>query len=352
MKTFILEDYFTKLGFFLTQSYGVNAAYYAQFNLLFHEGCDFGNNDKKVIIKSPLSGIVILDDDDGRGNYGNNVKIWDDKQLCAIQISHMDFNKVSQGQRIKAGDDIGEMGATGNSTGEHVHFNFFITDANGNRLYNMKNQNWGYLDPQHPLDPNPPKKLTGVEDYQVKWIAPIINSDQNTMQISNELYAKLVGGSTVRKEVAEYLEIPDPDNASKDSIIKVIAGYKSTATDRQNQINELKVSLAKETSERQNREEQVSRLKTQLTDMEKTHSEQIDTLQKTIDALTSGDGSWKGKYEDTLKKYDEAMKDKGTISNELAETKQKLENCQKGNPSGPTLWDVIKDFLSKFRMTS
>ena len=146
-----------------------------------------------------------------------------------------------------------------------------------------------------------------VQDYRnkkgnVNWLS--VQKPTTMITIEDSLYAKLVGGSTARKEVAEYLGVPDPDNAPSSSMIKVIAGYKSTATDRQNQIDELKVSLAKETSERQNREEQVSRLKTQLTDMEKAYLEQIDTLQKTIDTLTSGDGSWKGKYEDTLKKYD------------------------------------------------
>lgn len=169
MKTYILYDVFSLDGFYCTQGYGLNSSYYSRFNLLYHEGTDFGNKNKSVIVRSPLSGKVILDDDDGRGNYGDNVKIWDEKQMCAVQICHLDYNKVSLGDYVKAGDPVGEMGSTGNSTGEHVHFNFFITNASGARLYRTKKSNWGFLDPQHPLDPNPPKFPPGVKRYQVRW---------------------------------------------------------------------------------------------------------------------------------------------------------------------------------------
>ncbi|MFA9228558.1 MAG: M23 family metallopeptidase [Agathobacter rectalis] len=353
MKVYVLEDWFSKLGFFLTQSYGVDPGYYSQYNLLFHEGDDFGHTNKKIIIKSPLSGVVILDDDDGRNNYGDNVKIWDDKQLCAVQICHMEYkNLVSAGQRVVAGQDIGEMGATGNANGEHVHFNFLITDAQGNRLYNTKAQNWGFLDPQHPLDPNPPKLIPGVDAYQVKWIAPINNSQQNTMQITNELYEQLVNGATVRKETAEYLGIPNPDHASKEQIVSVIGGYKSTATTLQNKIGELNIALSKETAERINRDEQVGRLNDQLTETEKTYKEQIKGLQTTIDNLPSDIGLWKGRYDVEHERYVEAMKEKGDLNIKLAEATQKLDNCQKNGASvGPSLWDVIQDFLSKFKMS-
>lgn len=353
MKTYILEDWFTKLGFYCTQSYGVNPTYYSQFNILFHEGVDFGHENKKIIVKSPISGIVILDEDDGRGNYGDNVKIWDDKQLCAVQICHLEYkNLVSAGQRVVAGQDIGEMGATGNADGEHVHFNFLITDAQGNRLYNTKAQNWGFLDPQHPLDPQPPKTLPGVSEYQVNWIAPINNSTHSTMTIDDELYKQLVNGATVRKETAEYLQIPDPDHASKEQMVAVIGGIKSTVTTLQNKNGELNVSLAKETAERINRDEQVSRLKDQLTETEKTYTEQIRGLQDQLSSIPTDAGLWKGRYDVEHQRYVEAMKDKGDLNIKLAEITQKLDNCQKnGAPSGPSLWDVIKDFLSKFKMS-
>jgi hypothetical protein len=183
-KKFVLTDYFTELDFYCTQGYGVNSSYYKQFNLLYHEGPDFGNKNKKVIFKSPIKGVVILDDDDGRGNYGNNVKIWDDVQLCAIQISHLDFNLVKDGQRVEIGDDIGEMGATGNSEGEHIHFNFMQTTKEGARVHKTKAKNWGYLDPQHPLDPNPPKFPPGVTPYEVTWIKPeSVKSNENLPEL-------------------------------------------------------------------------------------------------------------------------------------------------------------------------
>lgn len=195
-----------------------------------------------------------------------------------------------------------------------------------------------------------------VQEYRnkkgdVNWLS--VNPPSSMITIESSLYEKLVNGSTVRKEVAEYLAIPNPDNASREQIISVIAGIKSNVTTLQRRIDDIQIELAKETSERQNRDEQVGRLKTELTELAKVHKEEVDKLQKIIDTMPSDDGLWKGKYEVEHERYVEAMKDKGTLQNELAVAKQQLENCEhSGGTTGPSLWDVIKDFLSKFKMVS
>src|SRR3990167_6339146 len=151
MKTFKLVDTFTQDGFYLTQSYGVNEAYYKQFGLLWHEGVDFGHKDKGVIVRSPLSGVVIRDVDIPDKAYGKFVVIWNKEQRCAVWLCHGDTNLVNDGQEIAAGDPIIEMGASGNVTGEHVHMNFVQTDDAGNRLYKAASTNQGFLDPMHPM---------------------------------------------------------------------------------------------------------------------------------------------------------------------------------------------------------
>lgn len=169
-KEYILLDTYSIDGFYLTQGYGINADYYKKYNLLFHEGIDHGHKNKKIIFRSPLpQAKVIQDFDTNSGNYGNHLVLWDWVQQIALWINHLDNNLLSIGQVIYAGDPVGEMGATGNANGEHTHTNFVITDAAGNRLYNTKPQNWGYLDPQHPQDPNPPVLLPGVPEYKVIW---------------------------------------------------------------------------------------------------------------------------------------------------------------------------------------
>lgn len=170
MKTYILYEGFTPEGFYLTQGYGVNPGTYSQYGLLWHEGVDMGDKaDPKPKVRAAHDGIVIQDFDTPKGNYGEYVVIWDDKQLCATWYCHLEENFVSQGQRVKAGDTIGIMGATGNVTGKHLHFNFVLTDASGTRLHNTKAKNFGFLDPQVPFDPNPPKFPPGVEKYKVEW---------------------------------------------------------------------------------------------------------------------------------------------------------------------------------------
>lgn len=70
-------------------------------------------------IRSKTSGIVIwADNADG---YGKAVWVkYDDKTVYGY--GHMSDITVRRGQEISAGDIIGVIGTTGNSTGIHLHF--------------------------------------------------------------------------------------------------------------------------------------------------------------------------------------------------------------------------------------
>lgn len=193
-----------------------------------------------------------------------------------------------------------------------------------------------------------------VQEYRnkkgnVNWLSI---SNPTYMQVENKIYEHLVNGATVRKEVAEYLEIPDPDHASKDQIIKVIGGYKSTATERQNTINTLNVKLAAEQAEVKNREEQVGRLKDEVIETKNTYQEQIDKLKEKLENPVDMDGIYKPKYELEHERLVEVMKEKGALEINLAIALQEIENLKKGVPSGPSLWEVLRDFLSQFRKSN
>lgn len=167
MKTFKLIDQFK--DFYVTQGYMEHPEVYKKYGLLGHEGVDFGKiSDPNPEIRAVHNGVVVKDIDYASRTYGDYVVLWDDKQLCATYYCHLKKNFVKVGQRVKAGDLIGIMGATGNATGKHLHFNFCITNKNGVRMYkNDRSKNFGFLDPMYPRDRNKP--ITFGINYKVIW---------------------------------------------------------------------------------------------------------------------------------------------------------------------------------------
>lgn len=55
------------------------------------------------------------------GNYGNMVKIDHDNGMATWYAHMLEPASVNQGQRVSAGQPIGLVGSTGNSTGDHLH---------------------------------------------------------------------------------------------------------------------------------------------------------------------------------------------------------------------------------------
>lgn len=69
-------------------------------------------------IKSATEGEVVLVSEEG--DYGKHIKI----QIGEVSIiyAHCNAIYVSQGQHVIQGQEIAEVGSTGNSTGPHLHF--------------------------------------------------------------------------------------------------------------------------------------------------------------------------------------------------------------------------------------
>ena len=165
MKQIIMLDTFTKDGFYLTQEYGTNKYIdYTKYNLLYHEGVDFGHFNKRAPIRACHSGTCLTG---YHSAYGKYVLVLDYSQLCATWYCHLSRANIQNGQEIKAGEVVGNMGNSGNSTASHLHFMFVIIDDSGVRLHQNKFCNWGYLDPLHPLDPSQPKKHNIA--YNINW---------------------------------------------------------------------------------------------------------------------------------------------------------------------------------------
>ena len=83
----------------------------------YHTGIDLAANTG-TIIKSATDGVVVLSSSEG--GYGNhlNIKIND----VTIIYAHCSKLYLKEGDKVTQGQEIAEVGSTGNSTGPHLHF--------------------------------------------------------------------------------------------------------------------------------------------------------------------------------------------------------------------------------------
>lgn len=97
-------------------------ASYAQFNLLGHNGQDFGCPVGTPIL-APHDGRVIEALNDSTG-YGWYVKIENDKE-GSILAHFKESPSVKVGDSVKQGQVVGSSGNSGNSTGPHLHWGYY-----------------------------------------------------------------------------------------------------------------------------------------------------------------------------------------------------------------------------------
>ena len=83
----------------------------------YHTGLDIAANEGTVI-KSATDGKVILAS--SQGDYGNHYQI--QTQDIVIVYAHCKKLYLKEGDTVKQGQAIAEVGSTGNSTGAHLHF--------------------------------------------------------------------------------------------------------------------------------------------------------------------------------------------------------------------------------------
>lgn len=82
-----------------------------------HTGVDIAAN-LGTKIKSATEGEVVIASEEG--DYGKHLKI----QIGEVSIIYAHCNNlyVKQGDKVSQGQEIAEVGSTGNSTGPHLHF--------------------------------------------------------------------------------------------------------------------------------------------------------------------------------------------------------------------------------------
>jgi murein DD-endopeptidase MepM/ murein hydrolase activator NlpD len=93
-----------------------------------HWAIDIGA-PKGAAVVAPADGMIVFAKKAENGGYGYSVRIVStDPDLCGPDISactfltaHLSQITVKEGQAVKAGDKIGEVGNTGESQGPHLH---------------------------------------------------------------------------------------------------------------------------------------------------------------------------------------------------------------------------------------
>lgn len=110
----------------ITQVYGARPDYYQQFGLCCgHEGLDAGGKDGDPIYAAADGVVKLIAKDNGVHPYGNHVRItsvWHADTYEHIYAHLRGFKaELVQGDTVHAGDVIGYMGSTGNSTAPHLH---------------------------------------------------------------------------------------------------------------------------------------------------------------------------------------------------------------------------------------
>lgn len=88
----------------------------------FHKGIDLADKRGAPVVAS-ASGTVVISTDllQGKKNYGKIIVVDHGNGLQSL-YSHLDQRNVAEGERVKAGQQIGQVGATGKTTGPHLHF--------------------------------------------------------------------------------------------------------------------------------------------------------------------------------------------------------------------------------------
>lgn len=82
-----------------------------------HQGIDIGAN-KGTAIYAAMDGTITTASEEGE--YGKHIDITNDDVLT--RYAHCSKLLVKEGEKVKKGDKIAEVGSTGNSTGPHLHF--------------------------------------------------------------------------------------------------------------------------------------------------------------------------------------------------------------------------------------
>jgi len=102
----------------------------------YHKALDIANQDMPPVLAADSGRVLVAGWPDNIG-YGNRVLIDHGNGLMTM-YGHLSRIFVSVGQTVKRGDQIGQMGSTGRSTGPHLHFEIRTNSGSVNPLDYLK----------------------------------------------------------------------------------------------------------------------------------------------------------------------------------------------------------------------
>ena len=83
-----------------------------------HTGVDYAAPTGTEVVAAASGTVVEVS---SGGSYGNRIVVQHDDGI-QTSYSHLSSTNVSVGQEVTAGQHIGAVGSTGNSSGPHLHF--------------------------------------------------------------------------------------------------------------------------------------------------------------------------------------------------------------------------------------
>jgi murein DD-endopeptidase MepM/ murein hydrolase activator NlpD len=135
-------------GAVITQRFGESPENYKQFGQIGHNGCDLGNRPENTPVRCIADGEVAYVGFDERG-YGFYCRVKHPQLAVYSFYAHLAVSaSVTIGQRIQAGETIGLLGTTGNSSGVHLHLEIREMNPDGSYAEGQYGYTQGRVDPE------------------------------------------------------------------------------------------------------------------------------------------------------------------------------------------------------------
>lgn len=202
-----------------------------------HRGIDMAWNSKQggknVPVYAADDGVVYStkDNDKSGKSWGNFVKIKHNDGTYTLYAHLKDGIKVKTGQNVKQGDQIGNMGNTGDSKGNHLHYEVYVGGASTSNRKNPLDYTYVYEGQiVHPDDtkkvkykptdtPKVDERDTKIQELQTKVNELTKEVEENNIEI-NKLKLELEEANSYKlKYIAEVTGTHDIELDKNDILI-------------------------------------------------------------------------------------------------------------------------------------